>query len=320
MERRNFLKSLFVWGSMVLSPFVQAQKSIEENTKTEVEMIVSKENIKKYTQSLQFIGKREMELFLKFFQISETNPTFVDDFIVLVKKLQTELWINQKKFAWIITSVFLEKLYKNYYLKNPDLLDQENIKRWNIYQEMLGYKGKKWALFHSLNVFSYNDYYGMNVWINQYGTFINEHLVWKIPQSLWNKQHKILISQINKKKVLSFYVAWELYLATYVSPWLLDHKTPKLQTTGKISPDKYHTSSEYPEAVKSKNKQKWWAVMPYAVHIDGWVRIHGSPWTINGNPASHGCIRTPLFYVKEIYDKVSQLWYKNISIDTRWIY
>lgn len=185
---------------------------------------------------------------------------------------------------------------------------------------MLWYSKKNWALASKLDVFHINDYYGDKVWLNKYWTFINENLIWKIPENMNGIGHKIIISKLDTKKVLSFYVDGKLYLATYVSPWLPQHKTPKLKTNGKLKPDKFHTSSEYPEINKSKNGSKWWAVMPYAVHIDGWVRVHGSDSRIDGNLASHWCIRTPLFYVKEIYEKVAQLWIDKVMIDTTWIY
>lgn len=89
----------------------------------------------------------------------------------------------------------------------------------------------------------------------------------------------------------------------------------------KKTPDKHHYSTEYPKVdIKKKIFEKWWAVMPYAVHIDWKEWIHWSDWTINGNLASHGCIRTPLFYVKEIHEKVKELWIENVLIDTTWIY
>ncbi|MFA5917855.1 MAG: L,D-transpeptidase [Candidatus Gracilibacteria bacterium] len=89
----------------------------------------------------------------------------------------------------------------------------------------------------------------------------------------------------------------------------------------KKTPDKHHYSTEYPKVdIKKKIFEKGGAVMPYAVHIDGKEWIHGSDGTINGNLASHGCIRTPLFYVKEIHEKVKELGIENVLIDTTGIY
>ena len=156
--------------------------------------------------------------------------------------------------------------------------------------------------------------------MNKPETLINSGLIGKIPENIDNNETKIIVEKLDDKKILRFYVEWKLFLATYVSPWTLWHRTPKVKTKWKNKPDKYHTSSEYPEAEKKKNWVKGWAVMPYAVHVDGWVWIHGSDGRINGQLQSHWCIRTPLFYVKEIYEKVKELGIDTVTIDTTGIY
>jgi hypothetical protein len=186
---------------------------------------------------------------------------------------------------------------------------------------MLGYSKKPKALYRKLDVFSTNTYYGKDVWINKEWTLINENLFWKVPDFIDEKINKIIVSKIDGKNVLSFYVDGELFLATYVSPGLLDHQTSRLKTIWKKAPDILHYSTEYPKVdIEKKIFEKWWAVMPYAVHIDWKEWIHWSDWPINWNLASHGCVRTPLFYVKEIHEKVGELWINNVLIDTTWIY
>lgn len=132
---------------------------------------------------------------------------------------------------------------------------------------------------------------------------------------IWENENKIIISNVNGKEVLRFYLKWELHLATIVSPWLRDKETPRWNFTLSRT-DKYHASSEYPEA--SNWRKKWGAVMPYGIFIEAWSLLHGSDSLIDWSLRSHGCIRVPLYYMKEIYEQVESL--GKIKIDTTWIY
>lgn len=321
MERRSFLKwIIWLWTWILLHHYTNAEILLKDEVKTEVNDLLLLENIKKYEKSVVLVWEREVQFFIKFFNILGEKEVLANNFVKMLQIIQTNFKIPLKLQDWILQASILKKIYIEYYSKVPEKLDHESKKRLNIYNEMLWYEKKQWAITSKFDVFLINEYYGDKVWLNKYWTLINEKLIWKIPENINEVGHKIIISKLDKKKILTFYVNGKLYLATYVSPWLLKHKTPKLKTNGKIKPDKYHTSSEYPEVKKKKKWRKWWAVMPYAVHIDWWVRIHGSSWRIDGNLASHWCIRTPLFYVKEIYEKVTQLWINNVMIDTTWIY
>lgn len=294
---------------------VLAQKEVETQVKEDVSWVLLEENLKKTQRTLENIGLIEYDTFRSFFSVQND-----DDFVQKVEFLQKEYKLNQKINQWIIEASLLRKIYIDFYSKKMDEMPDEIKKRWNIYQEMQWYAKKSGALYSRLDIFHQNDYLGKWVWINKEGTFVNQNLVWKIPETIDEKESKIIVEKLDDKKILRFYVEWELFLATYVSPGSLGHKTPKLKIKWKNKPDLYHTSSEYPEASKKKNGQKWWAVMPYAVHVDGWVRVHASDGKIDGNPQSHGCVRTPLFYVKEIYEKVKELWIDTVTIDTTGIY
>jgi len=332
MNRRDFLKwSLWLWIWLLLPDLTKAwevdntTKSGIDTTKDKVEDILDVKNNKKYEKSISSVWKREVDFFTKFFSLSDNNNT--DDFTNEIKSLQKEFGFPIKSQDWVLWPVTLKQIYLEYYSKHHDKLDAEIKKRLYIYNEMLWYLEYPKALYKKLDVFSTNTYYGKDVWINKEWTLINENLFWKVPDFIDKKINKIIILKINGKNVLNFYVDWELYLATYVSPWLVDYKTPSLNKVWDKNPDKYHTSSLYPEVkLKSKNQEIeegvkiGWAVMPYAVHIDLWIWIHWSDWTINWNPASHGCVRTPIFYVKEIHKKVKELWIKNVIIDTTGIY
>ncbi len=317
MDRRDFLKwAFFLWVWLALPDYLKAEELVVNDTNYKVDIILTEEDVLKYERSLWSVWKKEIDFFNKFFELWD-----IKQFLIKVENLQEEFGFIWKSSDWILWPASLKQIYIEYYSKNQDKLDVEIKKRLSIYNEMLWYKKNKKAKSWKLDVFSTNTYYAKDVWINKENTFINENLFWKVPDSIDEKINKIIVSKIEGKNVLSFYVEGELYLATYVSPGLLDHKTSRLKTIWKKHPDMHHYSSEYPEVnIKKKIFEKWWAVMPYAVHIDWKEWIHWSDWPINGNPASHGCIRTPLFYVREIHEKVKELWIKNVIIDTTWIY
>lgn len=321
MNRRHFLQSVaFISPAVLFSKYAFAQKDITETVKTEVEDLIHLENIKKIEKTILSIGVREFNFFIHFFAIdimAKNSPSLIVD---QIKKLQEEFKFDQKSQDGVIGAATLKKLYLEYYMKNKEKLSQDQISRISIYEEMLWYSKKPWALYQKLDPFQQMTYFWRDAGVNIQGTYINEKLFWKIPQEITEQTNKIIVLKYENKKILTFYVNGKLHLATFVSPGQLAHKTPKLKTKWKIKPDLYHTSSEYPEAWKKKNGIKWWAIMPYAIHVDGPVWIHGSDGNIDGNPQSHWCIRTPLFYIKEMYEKVRELGVENVSIDTTAIY
>lgn len=318
INKRNFIKWLiFIWVSWkVNSAF--AQKDVEE-VKTEVLDLINLENKKKLEKSILSIWEREVLFFMNFFDIKDDDKK-IDTFVSKVEVLQKEFNFSQKSIDGVLWSLTLRDIYLKYYQKNLDKLWIEQKKRLDIYNEMLWYNKKSWALYKKLDPFNYMTYYWKWSLLNELWTFISKDLIWKIPQNIKENKNIIIVSSLEWKKILSFYVDWILYLASYVSPWTLNHKTQKVNTNWIRNPDLYHTSSEYPESSKSKTWKKWWAIMPYAVHVDGGVWIHWSDWIIDWSPHSHWCIRVPLFYVKEIFEKVKELWIKEVSIDTRNIY
>lgn len=321
MNRRNFLKSIIVaWTWLIVSKNVFAEKDVLEEVKTEVVDILSQENIKKLEKSINSIWKIEVDFFSKYFQIDSNWENYAQLFVDKVKQLQKDFKFDSKSQDWVLWSATLRRIYLEYYMKTPEKLNEEQKHRISIYEEMQWYSKKSWALYKKLDVYNHMTYFWKDAGINEEGTYINEKLFWKIPQEIDEKINKIIVLQYENKKILTFYINWKLHLATFVSPWVLQHKTPKLKTKWKLKPDLYHTSSEYPEAEKKKNWVKWWAIMPYAVHIDWAIWFHWSDWNIDWNPQSHGCIRTPLFYMKEIFEKVKGLWIENVLVDTTWIY
>lgn len=328
MDRRDFLKWIWWLWLWLLLPDLTKASEVDNSTKsgidtTEVKVKVKVKDVleikdsEKYEKSISSVWKKEVDFFTTFFSISDNT----DDFINKIKSLQKEFGFPIKSQDWVLWPATLKQIYLEYYSKNQDKLDEITKKRLFIYNEMLWYSKHPKALYRNLNVFSKNTYYGKDVWLNKEWTLINENLFWKVPDSIDKKINKIIVSKIDGKNVLSFYVDGKLYIATYVSPGLLDHQTSMLKTIWKNYPDKYHYSSEYPEInIEKKIFKKWWAVMPYAVHVDWSVWLHWSDWPINGNPESHGCVRTPLFYMKELHEKVIELWINNVLIDTTRIY
>lgn len=307
MDKVKFLKQMIILSSWVLLSW-QTLSQIDE-TKKETEDIVDFDKLNIYEKSFLLAWEREIETFKNFFWVSDNH----DDFVKKVREIQW--W-----WDWILWPKTLRKLYFEYYSKKIDKMDFETKKRWKIYNEMLWYEKISWALYSFLDVFHVNDYYWKYLWINKDGTFINENLFWKIPNEIKTKTPKIIISKLWKKRYLAFYINWRLFLATYVSPWFEMNKTNKVIKHWDRYPDKYHISSLYPTLEESKNWKVWWFVMPYAVHVDGAIWIHGSDSRIDWNLQSHGCIRTPLLYMKEIFEKVKELWVENVVIDTTGIY
>lgn len=137
----------------------------------------------------------------------------------------------------------------------------------------------------------------------------------------WNS---IFISKLAWKVVLRFYINSELHLSTIVSPWK-EKPTKDDFYSWKHTTDIYHKSNLYPTLEENQKKwinKVWWAIMPYAVFLADWIYVHWSDSPIDWNYQSHGCIRTPTYYAKEIFDKVNEIQSsgETVTIDTRWIY
>lgn len=202
-------------------------------------------------------------------------------------------------------------------LENPNnMFDQNHINECK--EEMHNYPWSRWISpmrsdKRSLNNIWYKELYWYKLPKNVSWTFIQEWLEnFDFNDELNTERAQIFVSNINGKTVLRFYLDWVLQTATYVSVWTRKHKTSRWNFTSNNYLDKYHTSS---------NSEYRWAVMPYAIHVVWWIRIHGSTWIINWYPRSHWCIRTPLFFVKSIYDMIedNNLW-NNIRININNIY
>ncbi|MFA5917856.1 MAG: hypothetical protein WC850_06510 [Candidatus Gracilibacteria bacterium] len=236
MDRRDFLKGSLGLGLSLLLPDLTKASEVDNGTKFDVgttkdkvEDLLNIKNPEKYEKSISSIGKREVDFFVIFFGITDNNDNFTNK----IKSLQKEFGFPIKSQDGVLGSATLKQIYLDYYSKNQDKLDEISKKRLSIYNEMLGYSKYPKALYRNLNVFSTNTYYGSGVGLNKENTFINENLFGKVPDSIDVKVNKIIVSKIDGKNVLSFYVDGELFLATYVSPGLPDHKTSRLKTTGK---------------------------------------------------------------------------------------
>lgn len=268
--------------------------------------------------SINSSWKEEVSFFIDFFGMGNYFQ-----FEQKVKEIQEKYNLKQDCILWGET---LKQVYLNYYKWEKKKLPDFILYRLNIYKEMSLYKSKnEKALVEKLNIFKHETYYWRWKWENIKNTFINENLEWKVRKNLGNWKNTIIFSQIDWKSVLTFYEKWNLLIATYVSPWTTNwHSTPKWVFKWERNLDMYHISSTYPKwKWKTKEeiiKNSWGAIMPYAIHVVGDVRIHWSDWQINWDPQSHWCIRAPLFYIRELHMKVEKIWKDNISIDTRNIY
>ncbi len=271
-----------------------------------------------FQKNIKFAWIQEVEFFIEYFKIDKNNPDFPTLFKEKVKELQTNLKFSKKDTDWCLWDNTMTQIYLNHYIPNYSKITNLDIKtRIDTFKEMQWYKNVKWALYKWLNVFKYMTYYWKDTQTHLEWTYINTELSWVVPEKLDTNESKIIVSTINWKAVLAFYVEWNLYTLTYVSPGLWNFTPRKYYKSWSLAPNMYRTSGSYPEA---KNwKPKWWAVMPYAFHIDGWILGHWSDGTINWEKQSHWCIRIPLYYVRWIYYKLQEIWYKNVAIDLRWL-
>ena len=85
-----------------------------------------------------------------------------------------------------------------------------------------------------------------------------------------------------------------------------------------------HVSSEFPEEIKNNKwkiiRPKGWSAMAFAIHVNWWTRIHSSN-EIDGEPHSHGCIRTPLYYLRKLYDEVyDEVKWKPLKVEIKNLY
>lgn len=206
-----------------------------------------------------------------------------------------------------------------------------------IEQEMILYNQNPKAIFSKskLNILTNKNYFASIKWKkwiifdnspidNEQKKFISKWLdETSFNDTLAEWENRIFVSKINWKVALRFYIDWKLYLSTLVSPWILKKPTDQNIYSWVHNTHKHHISSDYPEKdVEKWIMRDWWAIMPYAVSLANGIWIHGSDSEINWKLQSHWCIRTPLYYAKEIYEKVNEIQesWETITIDTRWIY
>jgi hypothetical protein len=285
-------------------------------------------------------------IYTEFYYYERENAWFP-----LSEKEKAEL--NQKINSYldiIITEVKTEKTQNiveqwETNLENDSNRDEQKIKeelklkKTEIKQEMSDYKEQNdKAIFDDskLNFNTWKNFFSSITWKKWKIIFDNSPVLDESKKyiSKWldnmdfndnieQWDNKIIISNIEWTSILRFYINGDLHLATIVSPWLEEKPTEQNTYPAKHRLEMYHVSSDYPE----KNEKKWimvdwWAIMPYAVHLTWWYWIHGSDSEIDGKFHSHWCIRTPLYYAKEIYDKIDEIqsnWWK-VIIDTTSIY
>jgi hypothetical protein len=284
----------------------------------EKDITESYDNLKKLQRSSYLIWKIELDNFCNFFELSDCNNP--NEFVEKVEKLQWEFWIAKD---WIIWPITLKNIYLKHYINNKEKLSHEASKKLKIYIELEWYHDVPWAMNSRLNVFDKKTFYWRNMWQNIPWTYINENLIDSIPFYLEENKNIIKFYNKNWKSVLSFYISWELAIATYVTPGIHNsNPTSRLITNWNREPDLLHVSSTYPKRRNSEWNivRSWWAVMPYAVHVYKGIRIHWSDWIIDWRPHSHWCIRVWLYYIEHIFELVNILWKENVIIDTKWIY
>lgn len=308
---QSHLKAVLIASSLSLSNPVYSDIVIE--TKDAVLENISKNYEFQTLRTKNNIWEIELNFFKDFFDIN--SPL---DFVEKVMDIQLSNWLIPD---WIIWKETLKVIYELYYINNPEINNQEILKRISIYNEMKWYSKIKKAISYKLNVFNQETYYWKNMWVNLDWTFLNAELSNKLKNNIENIWDIIYVFKIEWKTALAYYSKWKLKIASYVT-WWKDNKTYKINTTWKREPDKLHYSSSYPIVLDEENwsEEMWWAVMPYATHVEWWIRLHWSDWAIDWYNHSKWCIRVPLFYMKEIYETVKNIWKENLVIDTTNIY
>jgi len=280
-------------------------------------------------KSIQFAWIKEVNNFGKVFNIE--NPK---EFVAILKWIQRENSINDDGILWPQT---LEILYTQVYNKDeykeklPDpvkyrLSIYEEIKKLYPQWEKREVRKDEWVLPSGIpKVFTKQTYYwDYWKWPKEW-TFIESFLDEKIPKTTTHSGNYIKIGKIKTpdwktRNYLTFYKNWEIKIATFISLWVNDKKRKTKEFNGiksypyKRMRDGDHISSEYPEA--KGNRPKWGSVMAYAIRVDWWIWIHSSN-EIDWKPHSHGCIRTPLYYLRELFRYVEE---EPVNIEIKDIY
>jgi len=350
MNRRDFLKTSFIWLASLTIPAVWESDFIPEldwkkwnpnwnnnipsnnfikysnvnKIQDDVKLTVSNTILywdwdKELNRSIELVWQEEINIFMNYFDIETSR-----DFALKVKQLQKLYWL---KSDWIIWNKTLFMLYENYYIPNKSSFNS-NIKKhiesrendlvWikNIKFEMSKYPQKRsnnWVRPKAWNFLRIIDkkIYWDKLSLNKPWTFIDKSLYWHIPHQISEKSNKIYVENYYWKKILRVYKEWNLEIACYVSPWKRSTRTPRYKRKLPGNIDMYHASG---------NREYRWAVMPYWVLVDWniWIYLHWSSDIIDWRWRSHWCIRVPLFYQKKLYELVKS--WVEFNIDTKNIY
>lgn len=265
-------------------------------------------NSKEYIRSVEISWSNEVDFFVQNFNIRTSL-----DFENKVKGIQEEfnLWID-----WVIWPNTLKIIYLNYYILNSNLpIDIQN--RLDIYNDMEKYPNNPrlnssfWKLNPSNvpNIFSKNYYLWIYKWENIVWTYINKNLIKYILENINSTKNIAYVSKIEWKYFLAVYVSWKLELLTYISPWRDDipwwMKTTKWTFSSNYK-NKYYISWAKDSVSRWYDWNYYWAIMPYAINIIWWIYAHA--WIVNWEEMSHGCIRSPIYYAKWLYDIYSKTW------------
>jgi len=267
--------------------------------------------------SIKSCWKEEVSFFIDFFGIGNYFQ-----FKEKVSEIQKKHLLKEDGVLWGET---LKIVYLENYIKTSEKLPKKIKYRLDIYEEIKqNYNWKKMTWDNrEVNpvgipkVFAKQTYYGAFwEWPREWA-FIEEILFGKISPTISERWNFIEISKINidwkKRNYLAFYKNWKLEIATFVSIGINDKEKRTLEKTYNISKvivDIDHVSSEFPKETRGGS------VMAYAINVDWWTWIHSSN-EVDGEPHSHGCIRTPLYYLRKLYDEVK---WKPLKVEIKNLY
>ena len=286
----------------------KVNKTLDKDSSSSNKIILTKKDIEeKNNLTKKLIWFNEYKYFIDIFGLNSK--------IELVKKVYSIQKNNWLKKDWVIWEDTLKVIYLNYY-KNINNLPFWIAKRLEVYNDMEWYKKHKWRgtrywkifPWNVPNIFSKHYYYWIGKSENLEDSYVNKDLISLVNENIDRKNTTAVIYNRSWNFFLAVYVKWELELLTYISPWTdvikwwMKTLTWNFKTTFS---DKYHISWAK-NSIKDTNNWLIWAVMPYALHITGWIYAHA--WYVNWQRKSHWCIRLPIYYAKWLYDIFKKNW------------
>lgn len=292
----------------------------------------------KRQRSIELVWLDEVSFFEHYFWVDSSDSHL---FASKVQTFQSQNWLKRDGIIWQTT---LKNIYMKEYQNHWGYLWDMQKVRLQAFSEV-GQNYKNWRRYvtekeqvvtlttnGNPNVFNKGYYFGYTEGMPYAGSFINEDLIWKIPQRENTQWVRGYLKKIQGLFVICIYVNGNLVLASYSSPgntnkYWLSAETPRITKTN------YRVDDSIPWSLTTKMHYiSWWSdsvrntpnkdgtftsdYMPYACGIDTSVGIYTHAWYTNGKPLSHWCPRLPCHYAKWVFEIFKK--FGEIHWDTNW--